>query len=264
MPPADCSPGHCPPEDRRPEQCPAEHRQLLLPFGHAPGYDARDFLPDSSNNQALRWLDSDWPEDRLALWGPPGCGKSHLLHIWSERTGAGVLSGHALRDLDAAPQSGALAIDDADTVRSEALLLHLLNTARERRLKVLLAGREAPSRWPIALPDLTSRLRATTAVEIRAPGDDLLAALLLRLLSDRQLSAAQQVRDRLLFRLPRSAEALREAVARLDRASLRFGKAITRALADSVLAEGGFAVSDAAEVVTPGAENPSDETQGFL
>ncbi len=39
------------------------------------------------------------------------------------------------------PDSGALALDDADTVASEPLLLHLLNTARDRGLRVLLSGR---------------------------------------------------------------------------------------------------------------------------
>ena len=102
------------------------------------------------------------------------------------------------------PNSGALALDDADTVASEPLLLHLLNTARDRGLRVLLSGHAAPSRWPVRLPDLSSRLRAITAVEIRPPSDDLLAALLVRLLSDRQLSVAQSVQDWLLTRLPRS------------------------------------------------------------
>ena len=66
-------------------------------------------------------------------------------------------------------RNGALALDDADTVAAEPLLLHLLNTARDRGLRVLLAGRTPPSRWPVRLPDLSSRLRAITAVEIRPP-----------------------------------------------------------------------------------------------
>src|SRR5580692_4323603 len=115
---------------------PSDRLQLLLPFPHAPGYDQRDFLPAASNQEALAWLQTDWPDRRLALWGPEGCGKSHLLHIWAEQTGAQVLSGQALQDLDGVPESGALALDDADTVASEPLLLHLLNTARDRLLRV--------------------------------------------------------------------------------------------------------------------------------
>lgn len=240
-----------------------EHLQLLLPFPHAPGYDSRDFLPAASNQEALAWLDTDWPERRLALWGPAGCGKSHLLHIWAERAGAQMLMGQTLRDLDAMPESGALALDDADTVGSEPLLLHLLNTARDRGLRVLLSGRTAPSRWPIRLPDLSSRLRAITPVEIRPPSDDLLATLLVHLLSDRQLSVAQPVQDWLLTRLPRSPAVLRHAVARLDRESLAFGKAITRSLAMRVLVDDGFDVADTDEVsISVG--DPSSQPPGFL
>jgi chromosomal replication initiation ATPase DnaA len=225
----------------------SERLQLLLPFPYEPGYDQRDFVPAASNHEALDWLDADWPDRRLALWGPAGCGKSHLLHIWAERSGARILLGQALRNLDDVPTSGALGLDDADTVASETLLLHLLNTARDHALRVVLTGHAPPARWPVKLPDLSSRLRAITAVEIHPPSDDLLAALLMRLLSDRQLSVAQSVQDWLLARLPRSPAALRQAVQRLDRASLAFGKPITRSLAAGILADSEFALADADE-----------------
>lgn len=246
----------------------ADRLQLLLPFPHAPGYDARDFLPAASNREVLAWLDTDWPDRRLALWGPAGCGKSHLLHIWAEQTGARMLTGQmlseqTLRDLNGVPENGALALDDADTVAAEPLLLHLLNTARDQGLSVLLAGRTPPSRWPVRLPDLSSRLRAITAVEIHPPSDDLLAALLMHLLSDRQLNVAQPVQDWLLTHLPRSPAVLRQAVARLDRTSLAIGKPITRALAASILTDDGFAVADADEVSMSGVDS-SSQPPGFL
>ena len=126
-----------------------ERLQLPLPFQHQPGYDAQDFLPSSSNEDALAWLKAEWPDRRLALFGPAGCGKSHLLHIWAKRTGAVLLVGQALMDLDAVPQTGALALDDADTVLDETLLFHLLNTAKERGLATL-AGPPARSFQPPA------------------------------------------------------------------------------------------------------------------
>jgi len=245
------------------DDAPFDYRQLLLPFPHAPGYDSRDFLPAESNFEALAWLETAWPDNRLLLWGPDGCGKSHLLHIWAERTGAKILSGPMLQDLDELPQSGGLALDDADTVGSESLLLHALNTARDRDLRLLLAARSAPSRWPVRLPDLTSRLRAIAAVEIRPPSDDLLAAVLMRLLSDRQLSVAQAVQDWLLTRLPRSPAALLQAVVQLDKASLSTGKAITRSLAARVLLEPGSS-GDASGSLSIPAIDLSSQTRGFL
>jgi chromosomal replication initiation ATPase DnaA len=235
--------------------------QLPLPFQHQPRFDARDFIPARSNEEALAWLETDWPDRRLALFGPEGCGKSHLLYIWAHRTGAIMLSGPTLTDLYGVPHSGALALDDGDMVGDETLLLHLLNTARDRNLRLLLSSRAAPSRWPVRLPDLTSRLRAITAVEVRQPDDELLAALLMRLIADRQLSVTQTVQDWLLLHLPRSPAALREAVARLDRESLVSGTAITRPLAARMLKD--FPVADSQETAVPGAA-PSSSAPGFL
>jgi len=213
-------------------------RQLALPFGHAAHYDAGGFLPDASNAEARAWLDAPWPDGRLALWGGEGCGKTHLLHAWAERTGAMLLPGPAVRGLLHRPVAGGLAVDDAD-VAPEEPLLHLLNAAAEAHLPVLLAARDAPGRWPTRLPDLASRLRATAAVALHTPEDALLRALLARLLTDRQLAVAEPLQDWLLLRLPRHPAALREAAARLDRAALAQGRGVTRALVAEVLAECG-------------------------
>lgn len=210
-------------------------RQLPLPFAHTPHHGAADFLPAPSNDAALAWLDrtEDWPLLRLALWGEEGSGKTHLLRLWAERMRAAVFSGPALpRDLGGAV--GPLAIDDADTA-AERPLLHTLNQAAEASQPVLLAGRAPPSRWPTALPDLASRLRAVTAVEIRPAEDSLLRALLARLLAERQIAVPEAVQDFLLARLPRTPAAMREAAARLDRAALAAGRPVTRTVAAAVL-----------------------------
>ncbi len=211
-------------------------RQLPLPFGQAPGYAAADFVDAPSNAEARGWLarPADWPNARLVLWGEPGCGKTHLLHVWAAAHGAALLEAAALRGLPA-PPAAPLAVDDADAAADAPALLHLLNMASEARLPVLLAARQPPARHAWALPDLASRLRASLAVEIRPPEDDLLAALLAHLAAARQLLLSPPVQNYLLARLPRTPAALREAVARLDRAGLDRQARITRALAATVL-----------------------------
>lgn len=214
----------------------ARATQLALPFGHRPGFSAADFVEAPSNQAVLTWLDraADWPGGRLALWG--GCGKTHLLHIWAERFGAVLWDGPSLHGLPELPERGGIALDDADATQDEAALFHLLNAAGEAHLPVLLTGRTAPSGWATRLPDLASRLRAITAVEIGPPDDMLLRVVLARLLADRQLAVPEAVQGWLLRRLPRTGAALREAVVRLDEASLAGGRAITRPLAAEVLA----------------------------
>ena len=221
-----------PPLPSRPD---AAWRQLPLPFVHRPLHSAADFLPAPSNAAALAWLGrpAEWPQLRLALWGEAGSGKTHLLSLWAARMRADLLAGPVLPHESGAP-SRPLAIDDADAA-AERLLLHLLNAAAEARLPVLLAGRAPPSRWPVQLPDLASRLRAIAAVQLRPAEDSLLRALLARLLAERQIAVPEAVQDWLLARLPRTPAAMREVAARLDRAALAAGRPVTRAVAAAVL-----------------------------
>ena len=213
-------------------------QQMALPFDPAPRFEAADFIAAPSNAAARAWLarPAAWPLRRLALWGPAGCGKTHLLHVWATANGAEILRGgdlaaDLLPDLPAGPR----AIDEADRA-PELALLRLLNTAAEAGQAVLLAARTPPGRWPISLPDLASRLRAITAAEIAPAEDDLLRLLLQRLLIDRQMAVAEPVQDLLLRRLPRTPAALRSVVARLDRAALERGGKVTRPLACAAVA----------------------------
>ncbi|WP_198373641.1 HdaA/DnaA family protein, partial [Roseomonas rosulenta] len=212
-------------------QPPAPARQYTLPLPLSASCDRADFLEDASNAQAIAWLDrpADWPGGRLAIFGPPGVGKTHLGRAFAAAHGWRMLDGPALRGLPN-PAPGGSVLDDADAAPDPATLLHLVNLCAERGEGLLLLARDAPSRWPVALPDLASRLRATMAVGIGAPGEALLAALLAKLFADRQLRVAPEVQAWLLARLPREAAALAEAVARLDRAALHARAPVTRAL----------------------------------
>lgn len=220
--------------------------QLGLRLPHVPRYGS-DFIAAATNEQARLWLarTPDWPDGRLVLWGEPGTGKTHLLHLWAERCGAVLVAperGNASCALDSrfAKNDGSgprpLAIDDADGC-DERMLLHTLNDAAASRTPVLLAARTPPARWTVELPDLASRLRAVMAVAIGPPEDGLLRALLARLLADRQTPVARPVQEWLLRRLPRTAGAIRSAVERLDQASLDAGRPITRMLAAHATAD---------------------------
>lgn len=215
----------------------SEPRQIPLPFAHRPEFVAGTFLEAPSNATALAWVErtEEWPGGRFAIWGEAGCGKTHLLHLWAARVGGRVIASLLP---DAGRPGGPLALDDIEIGSGdERRLLHLLNAAAEAKRPVLLAARTPPARWPVALPDLASRLRATAAVGIGPADDLLLAALLMRLLAERQLAVPQAVQSWLLLRLPRTPAAVREVVARLDRAALAAGGAVTRALAIAVLEE---------------------------
>ena len=211
--------------------------QLAFTLPFVPALRAADFLPHEGARLALDMIagDQPWPQNRLVLWGGPGTGKTHLLHVWASENGASLITGRLLQQ----PfwPKGPVAIDDADQVPSEEALLHIVNAAAESGFRVLLTVTRPPARSRIELPDLASRLRATMAVEIGPQDDGMRAALLAKLLSERQLVVLPSVQKYILTRLPRTAACVREAVGRLDEAALAAQSAISRTLAADCLAD---------------------------
>ncbi len=219
--------------------------QLTLDLGQRPALDREDFLVAPSNQTAVAWIDRwpDWPGAALALYGPPGCGKTHLAQVWRAASGARAIDPAALA-LTAPPEllgpSGAVLLDGLDAVLDgdqdrERTVLHLYNIVVERGGHLLLAGRAAPARWPIGLADLRSRLSAVQAVELGAPDDALVEAVLVKLFADRQLRVRAEVVRFLLARMERSFAAARALVDAIDRAALESRREITVPLAREVL-----------------------------
>ena len=129
-----------------------------------------------------------------------------------------------------------VAIDDADRA-PEPELLHLYNCCLETRGSLLLAARQPPAAWSVALPDLNSRLRAVLAVGVGRPDDPLLAAVLVKHFSDRQLRVNPGVISYLLAHIERSFAAAADIVGRLDAVSLRDQRAVTVPMARQLVSE---------------------------
>lgn len=199
-----------------------------------------DYFVSEANAVAYALIRDDgaWPQGKLALIGPAGAGKSHLVRVWQAGTGAEVLEASALPT--ALPPPGSrIAVEGVDHLpqAAEESLFHLHNHLAATGGRLLLTGRSAPSRWPIALPDLASRMNAATVAEIADPDDRLLAAVLAKLFADRQIVPARDVIPWLVSHLPRAFSAASEAVERLDREALGASRALTRPFAVQVLGE---------------------------
>ena len=219
--------------------------QLPFEFGHRPGLEGEDFLAAPCNAEALGWLAAErrWPAPALVLHGPAGCGKSHLARLWVRREGgraltAGELTPAAVPELVGAGST--LVLDGADGVAGDGLreraLFHLYNLIAERGGRLLLLARQPVVGWALALPDLASRLRAAPSVGIGAPDDAVLAALLVKLLADRQMPPPAEMVAFVVPRMERSFEAARRLAEALDRAALAAHRPITLPLAREVLA----------------------------
>jgi len=209
--------------------------QLALALDHAESYAREDFLSGPCNEGALALIESwpDWPARAIALVGPEGSGKTHLATIWAAAAGARTISAHALgqTNVPAALATGALVIEDGAATADERALFHLINLAREEGAFLLLTARTVPSIWPVAIPDLVSRLRALPVVMLQAPGDAMLQGVIVKLATDRQLTLDESVVNYLSTHIERSFAAARKAVVTLDEEALRRGRPPSRALA---------------------------------
>lgn len=213
--------------------------QLIFEFPHRPAWGRDDFIVVPGNAVAVDWIDRwpDWPGSGIVLHGPPGSGKTHLAHVFRQKSGARIVAAASLV-APALPEilgdSRCAILDDAEAAPEEPLF-HLHNLLTERGGHLLLTASRPPARWPIRLPDLRSRLVILPAVALGLPDDDLLGAVLCKLFSDRQLKVKPELIDFLRAHMERSVDAARDLVASLDAASLAEQRAITIPLARRIL-----------------------------
>jgi chromosomal replication initiation ATPase DnaA len=208
-------------------------QQLPLDLAYRPALGMADFVIAPGNRDATAWIDRwpDWPSHALAIHGPKGSGKTHLAHVWQARSDAVFLDHAPVSDV---PQAVVL---DEPLNWPEAALLHLYNRLREEGGHVLIVSEAPPARWPVALPDLASRLASIPAVALAAPDDDLLVAVMAKQFSDRGLEVNEDVLRYVASRVERSFVAAADIVARIDRAALAQQRRVTLALARACLSD---------------------------
>ena len=193
-------------------------RQIALPLGWPEPADD-GFIVTPSNAQAAYLLDhwATWPVRAAVLTGPPRSGRSLLARVFAARSGATV-------------------IDDAETVVEDALF-HAWNAAQGERRPLLIVAGALPPAWPVALPDLRTRLAASAHAAIGQPDDQLVRALLVDRFARRRLDARPALVDWLVARLPRRHAAVLAAVDRLDRAVTETQRRLSITLAREILSD---------------------------
>lgn len=195
---------------------------MALPLGWpaAPRDDA--FIVTPSNARAAHVLEhwGAWPVAAAVLTGPRKSGRSLLARIF-------------------AAKSGGTMIDDAERL-PEAQIFHAWNAAQEARRPLVIVADAMPPLWSVKLPDLRSRLAASTHAEIGAPDDALMRALLVALFHRRGLDARPDLIDWLATRIDRSHIAIQRVVDALDQESLERRKRLTIPLARTVLTSAGI------------------------
>ncbi|MEM1301787.1 MAG: chromosomal replication initiator DnaA [Pseudomonadota bacterium] len=212
--------------------------QIPLPLGSQISYGRAQFLVTPSHAAVVSMLAAPqtWPQSKLMIIGPHASGKTHLCHMQATSHEAALLtpcdsptSGHQMAIVDNADQV-------AGDPTAEEWLFHLHNNTLGAGGCLLLSAKTAPARWPIKLPDLSSRLQATHLAPIEPPDQPLLEALLLKQFADRQVIPKPGVTAYLTKHMDRSFAAAAQIVATMDAISRREKVPATLNLAKRALA----------------------------
>jgi len=212
--------------------------QLPLEFRHEAARGRDDLVVSDPVSAAASIIDRwpDWASPVIIITGPEGSGKSHLAEVWARMSGAARVHPVAGSDAVTRAGEGPVLVEDADREGfDETELFHLINAVRSAGTSLLITARSWPIAWGVTLPDLASRLKAATTVEIGPPDDLLLHQILFKLFADRQLLADEKVISYIVPRMERSLAAAQAIVERLDRLALARGTRVSRALAAEVL-----------------------------
>ena len=231
--------------------------QLTIPFESRPALGRLDFVVSHCNRDAValidaypNWGDADYDGVGVILVGDEKCGKTHLCHVWGERTGALWLGADDFRLLDGDGDGVApwvekiekssltplcVIVDDCHTIDAHEQLFNLYNRMVDVGGRLLLTGTDIPQSWGITVPDLLSRLSTMPLASIASPDDMMLGMLLVKLFNDRQLQVPADVILYVLKRLPRTYDSIADFVTHADALALHDGRSITVPLARRVL-----------------------------
>ncbi|MGL3606685.1 DnaA regulatory inactivator HdaA [Rhizobium sp. G187] len=214
----------------------AEQLPLVFEHGAASGRD--DLLVSERLAAAVSLVDAwpAWPSPVVILTGPAGSGKSHLAQIYRDTADATTIIARPGEGASERAAEGPVLLEDADRAGfDEVELFHVINAVRQHGTTLLITSRSFPPSWNVALPDLASRLKAATVVEIGTPDEDLLGQLITKLFADRQLYIDDKIVSYIVQRMERSFSAAQIVVDRMDKLALARRVKITRGLAAEVL-----------------------------
>ena len=215
--------------------------QLTFQFPFKTTYYKEDFYVSSNNFEAYKLIESwpKWPDKNINIFGPKGCGKTHLANILMSKIQCLLIPAEKIGEkiLNKFKTKECLIIDDFDNNIKEKLLYSIINMAFQDNKYLIISSPISLKKFKINLKDLNSRFTSFIDIGIGLPTDDLIRVILTKNFSDKQIAISKKNIDYILKNIDRSYEKINLFTNSIDTLSLSKSKPINLQLIKDVLKE---------------------------
>ena len=204
--------------------------QLILNFNYDQNFKNLDFYVSKSNMNVFNLI-NNWSkknEKFLNIIGEKFCGKSHLINIFLEKNRGLKIDSNKLNNdfLKKIKFYKNIILEDLTLSINEKLFYSLINIVEVEDKNLIVTSDVSIVKLDFILSDLKSRSKNFTLANIENPDDDLIFALLLKNLSDRQISIDKKLIDYIIKRIDRSYSNISDFIYKIDELSLKKKKSI--------------------------------------
>ena len=204
--------------------------QLLLDFDYEQNFKDDDFYVGKSNFYPFELI-SKWPKwekNFLNISGEKFSGKTHLTNIFLKkfngiRVESSLLNDESLRAIK--PYQNVV-LEDLNLNIDEKLAYTLFNIIDQDNKFLIITSLKPLAEIDFKLEDLKSRTKNCLLAKIENPDDELMFALILKNLSDRQIILDKKLIDFIIKRVERSYGKIFEFIYKIDKISLKKKKSI--------------------------------------
>jgi len=215
--------------------------QLILNFDYDQNFKDQDFYVSKSNEFAFKLLNSwpKWEKNFVNLIGEKFSGKTHLINIFLEKFKGIKIEANEINDefLKNIKVFENIIIENFNDEIDEKILFTLLNIIDQDNKYLILTSKNPIVDYSFNLNDLNSRSKNFLLCNIEKPGDDLMFALILKNLSDRQISIDKKLVDFIIKRIDRSYGKIFDFIYKIDKISLKRKKPIDFKIIKEALGE---------------------------
>ena len=198
--------------------------QLVFKFPFKTNYLKQDFYVSENNFNAYKLIESwpKWPSRLINIFGPQGCGKTHLINILNTKIQCIIVPATKVDEkiLNNYKLKECLAIDNFANNIDEKLFYSVINMAYQDNKYLIISSSVSVKKMNVALKDLASRLKNFIDIGIDLPTDDLLRVILTKNFSDKQIKISKKNIDYVLKHIDRSYEKISTFTSSIDHLSL--------------------------------------------